>query len=153
FSDRWIAVIALRDRRRNRREERAEAKAEREALELGRPRPVPFPQPVPEPAAQLDVEEEELPARGVGRLLAFFRRKRSLQQDPLDVIPAYQRETLKPREEAIPITARKPSIWERGDLDSPPATPDPAVATSPAIPAIIPPVAAAAATAVSHAQA
>ena len=79
--------------------------------EQRRPQPVPFPQPVSEAAMEL---EEEPQARGIGRLLALFRRHKA-QRDPLDDIPAFQREPLKAKEEPVPITQRKQSIWERGD--------------------------------------
>ncbi|MGB9231098.1 MAG: DNA translocase FtsK 4TM domain-containing protein, partial [Terracidiphilus sp.] len=105
-ADRWAAFSAFHDRWRNRREERAEKRAEREALEQRRPQPVPFPQPVSEAAMEL---EEEPQARGIGRLLALFRRHKA-QRDPLDDIPAFQREPLKAKEEPVPITQRKQSI-------------------------------------------
>jgi DNA segregation ATPase FtsK/SpoIIIE, S-DNA-T family len=111
LADRWAAFSAWRDRRRNAREERAEQRAEREAREQQRPQPAPFPQFAPEAAVQA---EEEPPARGLARLFGFFRRRKP-QQDPLDEIPAYQREPIKPKEEPVPITQRKPSIWERGN--------------------------------------
>ncbi len=144
LSDRWIAFTAWRDRRRNRREEKAELRAEREARaqqeETGqlRPRPLAFPQLVPEPAV---AAEEEPPARGFARLLAFFRRHPP-QQDAFDEIPAYQRESLQPasltkEQELVPITKRKSSIWERAG-SVPASEPAPAVAASSAVPAVLP---------------
>ena len=136
-ADRWAAFSAFHDRWRNRREERAEKRAEREALEQRRPQPVPFPQPVSEAAMEL---EEEPQARGIGRLLALFRRHKA-QRDPLDDIPAFQREPLKAKEEPVPITQRKQSIWERGTTDSAPPAPETraaAVAASAPAPAVAP---------------
>jgi S-DNA-T family DNA segregation ATPase FtsK/SpoIIIE len=145
FSDRWIAFTAWRDRWRSRREEKAELRAEQEAraqheeIDQQRPRPIAFPQLAPEPAVPLD---EEPPARGIGRLLAFFRRRRAPQQDTLDEIPAYQREPLRPSsqlkiEEPVPITQRQSSIWERPGSASV-AESVPAVAASAAVPAVLP---------------
>jgi len=136
-ADRWAAFSAFRDRWRNRREERAEERAAREALEQRRPQPVPFPQPASDAAMEV---EEEPPARGIGRLLALFRRHKA-QQDPLDDIPAFQREPLKAKEEPVPITQRKQSIWERGTADSasPAAEAAPAaVVASAPVPAVAP---------------
>ena len=132
-SDRWIALTAWRERWRNRREERAELRAEREALEQHRPQAVPFPQLASEPAMQL---EEEPAARGLGRLFSVFRRRKP-KPDALDEIPAYQREPLKAKEEPVPIAQRKPSIWERSNLEFIPAA-SPAATVSVAPPA--PPV-------------
>jgi DNA segregation ATPase FtsK/SpoIIIE, S-DNA-T family len=137
IADRWAAFAAMRDRWRNRREERAEERAEREALEEQRLQPATFPQFAPGAATQ---PEEEPPARGLARLFAFFRRRKP-QQDPLDEIPAYQREPLKPKEEPVPITQRKPSIWERGNIEAAPAAsaiPAAVVATSAPVPAVTP---------------
>jgi S-DNA-T family DNA segregation ATPase FtsK/SpoIIIE len=144
FTDRWVTLMALRDRWRNYREARAEARAEREGLEQMRPQPTPFPQsvPFPQPAADSAADfpgefvDEELPARGIRRLLEFFRRKRAPQPNVLDEIPAYQREAAKPKEEPVPITSRKPSIWERGDLEFIPVAPAVSVATATA--AVVP---------------
>ena len=117
LADRWAAVAALRDRWRNRREERAEERAEREAREERLGQPVPFPQLVPEAATR---SEDDAPPRGLARLFGFFRRPRP-QPDPLDEVPAYQRQTLSPKEEPVPIAQRKASIWERGAADAVPA--------------------------------
>jgi DNA segregation ATPase FtsK/SpoIIIE, S-DNA-T family len=136
-ADRWAAFCALRDRWRNRREERAEERAEHEASEQRGPQPVPFPQPASE--AAMDAEEAP-PARGIGRLLALFRRHKA-QLDPLDEIPAFQREPIKAKEEPVPITQRKPSIWERSATDSAPSAAEPApaaVVASAPVPAVAP---------------
>jgi S-DNA-T family DNA segregation ATPase FtsK/SpoIIIE len=140
FSDRWLAFAAFRERRRNAREERAEQRLEQEAMQAQRPQPVPFPALSPESDLQL---EEEPPARGLARFFGFFRRSKP-QSSPLDEIPAYQREPLKPREEPVPITQRKSSIWERGNLNPPSAAaeaaPAAAIAASAPIPAVAPAV-------------
>jgi S-DNA-T family DNA segregation ATPase FtsK/SpoIIIE len=141
LSDRWIAFTAFRERRRNAREERAEQREEREAREERRPQTVPFPQVASAPGIDA---EEELPARGLSRLFGFFRRRKP-ELSPLDEIPAYQREPLKPREEPVPITQRRSSIWERANLDPAPATAEPAhapaaVVASAPIPAVAPAV-------------
>ncbi len=140
--DRWITFTAWRDRWRNRREEKAELRAEREVreeIDQQRPRPIAFPQLVPEPAAPFD---EEPPARGLARLFAFFRRRRTPQQDVLDEIPAYQREPLQSplplKEEPVPITQRKSSIWERAGSAPAPRIPRLAVAASVAAPPVLP---------------
>jgi S-DNA-T family DNA segregation ATPase FtsK/SpoIIIE len=122
--DRWITFTAWRDRWRSRREEKAELRAEQESMDEQRPRPIPFPQLAPEPAAF----DEVPPARGLARLFAFFRRRRTPPQDALDEIPAFQREPLQPplplKEEPVPITQRKSSIWERaGSAPAPESAP------------------------------
>jgi DNA segregation ATPase FtsK/SpoIIIE, S-DNA-T family len=121
FAERWAQFCSLRDRWRERREERAEQRAERETLSAERNAPVPFPRLV---TADGPEEESEPTAGGLSRLFSFFKRRRAPQQDQLDEIPAYQRkEMLQEPEEApaasistaetIPITQRRPSIWER----------------------------------------
>ncbi len=140
LSDRWIAFTAFRERRRNAREERDEQRAEREAREERRPQTVPFPQVASAPGIDT---EEELPARGLSRLFGFFRRRKP-EVSSLDEIPAYQREPLKPREEPVPITQRRSSIWERANLNPAPAAaatvPAAVVAASAPIPAVAPAV-------------
>jgi DNA segregation ATPase FtsK/SpoIIIE, S-DNA-T family len=125
-ADRWIAFTAWRERRRNRLEERAEMAEEGKPAGRQRPQPVSSPQLVPESAMQV---EEEPRLRGFDRLFAFFRRRKP-QPNPLEEIPAYQREPLKPKEEPVPIAQRKVSIWERGNAEFVPATPAVAAAAS-----------------------
>jgi len=117
LAERWAALNAIRERWRNRREERAELRAEREAAEQKLPQLVPFPQTAPADALQV---EEDPQVHGLARLFAFFRRRKT-QPDPLDEIPAYQREPIKPKEEQVAIAQRKPSIWERGVQEVAPA--------------------------------
>ncbi|MGA3335000.1 MAG: DNA translocase FtsK [Terracidiphilus sp.] len=126
IAERWMRFAEWRERWRSRREERADLRAEQN-------RPVPFPKLAT--AAVPDVETE-LPARWSNRFLAFFTRKHAPQQDPLDKIPAYQRMDLPQNPEgrneaAIPITRRRPSIWERGEPETATAAPVPAPATTP----------------------
>ena len=128
-AERWMRFADWRERWRSRREERADLCAEQN-------RPVPFPKLAT--AAVPDVETE-LPARRPNRFLAFFTRKHAPQQDPLDKIPAYQRMDLPQNPEerseaAIPITRRRPSIWERGEPEAAAAAPMPAPATTTPLP-------------------
>ncbi len=115
FAERWAQFCSLRDRWRERREARAEQRAENEGLRMDRNEPVPFPKLV---TADGPAETPEPPASRLSRLFSLFKRRRAPQQDPLDEIPAYQRKEMpqeldEPAEEAIPITQRRPSIWER----------------------------------------
>jgi DNA segregation ATPase FtsK/SpoIIIE, S-DNA-T family len=132
FAERWAQICSLLDRWRNRREERAEMRAEGETLRVERNEPVPFPKLV---TADGPDEESEPPARKPNRFLSFFMRRRAPQHDPLDDIPAYQRKDVpqEPVEAAaatIPITQRRPSIWERVQPES--AAAAAALATVPA---------------------
>ena len=154
FAERWAQLSAWLENWRNRRlernearrEVRAEQRAEREALQVGQNPPVPFPKLVTRD--ELD-EESEPPARRPNRFLAFFTRRRATQQDPLDEIPAYQRKDLRreseePAEAAIPITQRRPSIWERREPETAMAAPAtvPAAAAAPLRPMQVEPAAA-----------
>ena len=125
FAERWAQLSAWREKWRDRREQRAEMRAEREALHVEQNPPVPFPKLVTRD--ELD-EESSPPARRSNRFLAFFTRRRATQHDPLDEIPAYQRKNLRreseePAETAIPITQRRPSIWERREPETATAAP------------------------------
>ncbi len=133
LAERWSQFCAWRDQWRDRREERAELRAEREALQVERNQPMPFPKLVT--ADGPDVESEP-PARRLNRFIAFVTRRGKPQQDPLDEIPAYQRKDLRrdveePTEAAIPVTPRRPSIWERRE-------PETVTAASAAVPAAVP---------------
>jgi DNA segregation ATPase FtsK/SpoIIIE, S-DNA-T family len=115
FAERWTQFCSLRDRWRERRDARAEQRAESESLSAERNEPVPFPKLV---SADQPDEMPEPSASRLSRLFSFFKRRRASQQDQLDEIPAYQRKEIpqEPDElaaEAIPITQRRPSIWER----------------------------------------
>jgi DNA segregation ATPase FtsK/SpoIIIE, S-DNA-T family len=132
LAERWAQICSWREKWRDRREERAEMRAEREALQVEQNQPVPFAKLVT--AIGLD-EESEPPIRRPNRFLSFFMRRRATRQDPLDEIPAYQRKDLQqgsevPTETAIPITHRRPSIWERRE-------PETATAAPPTVPAAL----------------
>jgi DNA segregation ATPase FtsK/SpoIIIE, S-DNA-T family len=110
-SDRWLQVVSAWERWRNWREARAELRAEREA------------EYEPEqPQMQADASVQRA---GFFRSL-FMRRKRAVESDPLDEIPAYQRAGI-PQVEAhavedvIPVVpqTRRSSIWERAEDDAP----------------------------------
>ena len=132
LTERWAQICSLRDRWRDRREARAEMRAENETLRVERNQPVPFPKLVTTDGPE---EESEPPVRWSNRLLSFFTRRRVPLPDPLDEIPAYQRKDL-PQEPveavaaSIPITQRRPSIWER--VQAEPATAQAAPQTVPA---------------------
>ena len=103
IEDRWLRATAWHERWRNVREERAEREALRED------------------------EADEAPAKARrGWLDRWFGRRRKDADDLLDEVPAFQRVGVEPPEPAneIPITvsARKPSIWERGAIPPEPAT-------------------------------
>jgi len=145
LSERWAQFCAWREEWRNRREERAEMRAEQNALQLEQNQPVPFPKLV---TADGPDQESEPPAGKPNRFLSFFTRLRRTQQDPLDEIPAYQREDLRqeseiPAETAIPITQRRPSIWERREPENATAAPAtvPAAVAAPLRPMQVEPVA------------
>jgi S-DNA-T family DNA segregation ATPase FtsK/SpoIIIE len=102
--DRWIHVQVFSDRFRNWREERAERKADartRKAAEQGRP-------------YDLDSESEETESI-FSRIASLFRRKPDdddyLESNPLEDIPAYQRQPVPSGEEEA--AGRKASVWER----------------------------------------
>ncbi len=132
LTERWAQICSLRDRWRDRREARAEMRAENETLRVQRNEPVPFPKLVTTEGPEA---ESEPPVRRSNRLLSFFTRRRVPLPDPLDEIPAYQRKDL-PQEPveavaaSIPITQRRPSIWER--VQAEPATAQAAPQTVPA---------------------
>ena len=128
IAERWTRFAAWREEWRNRREEREEMRAEREAARVGRNQAVPFPKLV---TADGPDAEAEAPASLRDRFLSFFLRRRATQPDPLDEIPAYQRKEMQHEpdertEEAIPITQRRPSIWERSATETAVAVPAPA---------------------------
>ena len=115
---RWQSISSLLDRWHNSREERAEQNAEG-GLEIEQP---------------MQAAAETQPN---GFLSFFRRRKTQTAVDPLDEIPAFQRVAAQPADAAgevpIPISARKPSIWERSVTEAAPvpAVPQPTVAPQP----------------------
>jgi len=143
FEDRWISLMAWRDRWRNWREERAERKRDLEERYEEQNQPGPAqrlfsgaisgpPEPDPEPAAPR-----------MSRFAAFFSRKnRASEPDPVDEIPAFKRAAALSDSEPIP--SRRTSTWERTVAESatttqaPPAANPPAKITPPA-PAAAPP--------------
>jgi len=130
LTEHWNTFVAWLERWRERREARAEIRAERKAQREEGKQPIPFSQFAAKPG---ESDEEEPPARRPNRFLAFFFRKRAPQRDPLDEIPAFQRERSLPVEEAIPVTqTRRQSIWERSEAPQAPATPVAAPVAPPA---------------------
>ena len=128
-AEHWARFTAWREERSERR---AELRAERDAVQVERNQPVPFPRFITEEGPD---EEIEPPASKPNRFLSFFMRRREQHQDPLDKIPAYQRNAFERQPEeraaaAIPITARKPSIWERVESETATASAAPAAASA-----------------------
>ncbi|MGO8759851.1 MAG: DNA translocase FtsK [Terracidiphilus sp.] len=135
----WARFAEWRDRRRERRLEREEMGAARQAMDAEQNEPVPFPAAPSVIGAEM---EDEPPARRTNRFLAFFTRRRAAHEDPLDEVPAYQREDKKQREEEpaderIPIAQRRSSIWDRG-VEEAAAPAAAAVAAAAPIPAAAP---------------
>ena len=136
FEDRWINVMAWRDRWQNWREERAERRRELEERHEEQTQPGPAqrlfsgavanpPEPEPEPAAPR-----------LSRFAAFFSRRnrnRAAEPDPVDEIPAFQRIVAKGKEEPIP--ARRVSIWERTVAESGSTAPTSSIPSVPVPPA------------------
>jgi S-DNA-T family DNA segregation ATPase FtsK/SpoIIIE len=122
LAERWTRYAEWRDRRRDLREEAEELEARQDVLRAEKKASIPFDAAAhPEPNPEIDAET---PAGKPNRFLAFFKRRRAPQEDPLDEIPAYQRADLEPRtEEPVrdarteavnpAVTPRRISIWER----------------------------------------
>ena len=112
MAERWLQFSSWRQRRR---ELRAEEWDERE----------------PESVDTPDAAEDGRP----GRFASFFRRRRAATDDPIDEIPAYQRNAARHIEDDIPIAtpARRASIWERPATDAP-ASPAAAASTASSAP-------------------
>ncbi|HLI03507.1 MAG TPA: DNA translocase FtsK [Terracidiphilus sp.] len=138
IEDRWSWLVSLYERWRSRREERAEARgSESEEPESDLPL-------IPE-TAHADLRE---PRRGLFARL-FGRRSREI--NPVDEIPAFQRNPVPAAEEqAAVVPLRRPSIWERR-LDHP-AQPEPMADSRPASPQNIAPMRAPAAPAAEAPQ-
>jgi DNA segregation ATPase FtsK/SpoIIIE, S-DNA-T family len=115
--ERWIHLLALRDRWRNWREERAAAKADLDFASAPHPGEG-------DPAS----EEEEFAEERRSLWARLFRRSRAESApapDPIDEIPAFQRAAAQPKQEEIPIAPPvRRSIWER-EAETP-AAPAPA---------------------------
>jgi S-DNA-T family DNA segregation ATPase FtsK/SpoIIIE len=125
---RWLQLIALHDRWRNWREDRADARAERRELE--------------ELKGEQDFGREPASAEARhGFFGSLFHRRNAPEVDPVDSIPAYQRRSFQtdPAEAGqtqvpVPVSNRKPSIWERSITDiaaAPTPTPVPTAAAEP----------------------
>jgi S-DNA-T family DNA segregation ATPase FtsK/SpoIIIE len=145
--DRWLHMVSWQDRWRNWREERAEQQEEREAQLDREEQPARAQQFIPgtgfegNPEERADRNAESLGSRP-SRLAGLFRRRESASdRDPQD-IPAYQRATPQPKEDADVIPVRRTSIWERGD-----ATPEAAPVAPIPVPQRVQPLAPAAAEA------
>jgi len=114
---RWGAMQVLSDRWHNWREERAEMRAERNALKEEQENPGP---PQRFYTGNADGEEEAPAMRAPSKLAALFGR-RNREVDPVQEIPAYQRQHVGEamQADAAPAPApaapaRRASIWERG---------------------------------------
>ncbi len=147
-AEHWMRYNEWRERRRDLRDEEEELKARSNALRAEQKAPVPFAQ---FDAAKNPEIESEIPAQKPNRFLAFFLRKRTPKQDPIDDIPAYQRAELQSqREEPVPVERagaangaappRRASIWERSEAERGPAATNAASAITTA-PAPVAPVA------------
>jgi DNA segregation ATPase FtsK/SpoIIIE, S-DNA-T family len=142
IEDRWLQMRSMSERWSNWREERADQRAEAEAVRAE--------QEAPGPDQRLftgtidDAAQTEPPAKRSFSLASLFRRKdRSAEIDPLDDIPAFQREAAAnaaattPAEQPMPSTAVRRSIWERTEPAAVPAD-VPVAAAVPASPQPIP---------------
>jgi S-DNA-T family DNA segregation ATPase FtsK/SpoIIIE len=113
MTEHWARFATWRDRRRAQREERAEEQAEREVVHEEGQQRIPFSQFARQAG---EASREEPPVRRTNRFLAFFTRKRAQEEDPVDEIPAFQRERQQPAEAQIPVAqTRRPSLWERSE--------------------------------------
>ncbi len=134
IEDRWIKILSWNDRWRNWREERAEIKAESEAARAEQESPGPAQRLF---SGAIGAEQEVAPeasAKGPSLLASLFRRRRrALEPDPVDEIPAYQRAAAQNAEDQAP--GRRASIWERtvaeGSASAPPPPVTGAVAARP----------------------
>ena len=136
LEDRWIRLIALRDKWRNWREERAERKADAEMARDEQASPGPeqrlFTGTIDGEDPAAEPPQQHRPSR---LSLLFGRRTRPAAADPVDEIPAYQRVPLAESDSETPVaeTLRRASIWER----QAPPTAAPAPASTP-VPAAMP---------------
>jgi DNA segregation ATPase FtsK/SpoIIIE, S-DNA-T family len=128
LSAHWIHLQAWNDRWANWREERAEAKAEREAIKRGALQDEEQRNPGPQQTIFTGAAEGEAAAtmRTPRGLASFFWRRREREIDPVQEIPAYQRQNAaEPMQAAavpaaetakanpVPRVIAKPSTWER----------------------------------------
>ena len=123
LEDRWIHLMAWRDRWHNWREAREEARAEREAALEEQNTPGPdqrlFTGSID---AAAENETDPQPKRSFSLSSLFRRREKEASPDPIDEIPAFQRAAGSPAEpRAVPAAGRKTNIWERPSADPAPA--------------------------------
>jgi len=145
----WTRYAEWRDRRRDLREEAEELEARRDIVRAENKTPAHFDAAAdPEPNPEVDAET---PARKPNRFFAFFMRKRTPQQDPIDEIPAYQRANFESQSEEPAhseqsatvhpgVAPRRTSIWERGEAIREVAATGVAAAATQAPPAQVAPV-------------
>jgi DNA segregation ATPase FtsK/SpoIIIE, S-DNA-T family len=127
LSAHWIQLQVWNDRWQNWREERAERKAERDAIKRGALLDEQQQNPGPSQSLYTGSAEGEAAAnmRTPRGLASFFWRKREREIDPVEEIPAYQRQRAMDQE-AVGAAATEPvavaepvrrvakaSIWER----------------------------------------
>ena len=102
--ERSIQLSALHDRWRNWQADRADRRAEANAIrqaEMGLP-------------SQSEEEYEEVPEPGrIARFFSFFRRRKDVDEDLLDDVPAFQRMGSRHEEDSAPTPGLRPNIWER----------------------------------------
>jgi S-DNA-T family DNA segregation ATPase FtsK/SpoIIIE len=136
LSAHWIQLQVWNDRWQNWREERAERKAERDAIKRGALLDEEQQNPGPKQSLYTGSVEGEAAAtmRTPRGLASFFWRKREREIDPVEEIPAYQRQRAMEQESAEvgiaqPVAAAEPlrrvakaSIWERTVDTAGPAT-------------------------------
>ncbi len=142
FTDRWIHLMALRDRWRNWRDARAERNAEAEAAREEQASPGPGQQLFTGTIDSEDPAAETPRQHRPSRLsLLFGRRDRATVSDPVDEIPAYQRMQANAAEAQAPAKdePRRTSIWERKASSSQVAesTPTAAPAAPPVAPRLV----------------
>jgi DNA segregation ATPase FtsK/SpoIIIE, S-DNA-T family len=132
--DRWLQLVSLFERwhnwRLNRAEERAERHAESDELEREEASPnLPF-----TPAAA----HADAPALRRGLFARIFgRRTQAREVNPVDEIPAFQRNPVPASEEEFPVVPlRRPSIWEREEKQPV----QPSVSSRPAAPQNVTPM-------------
>ncbi len=140
LSAHWIQLQVWNDRWQNWREERAERKAERDAIRRGALLDEEQQNPGPKQSLYTGSADGEAAAtmRTPRGLASFFWRKREREIDPVEEIPAYQRQrameqpqdagqpaeavaTAEPVRRVVSKASDRPSIWER-TVDAAPAT-------------------------------
>ena len=123
LEDRWLQAMNWRDRWRNWREERAEEREAQQAARAAEQEAKRAPARSRQFAAginqEMEPEREEFGPR-TNRLAALFGRRRREAVDLVDEIPAFQRGGFERSDGEIPVAApaRRPSIWERGTVES-----------------------------------